>query len=348
MLASLWPVESLKDVRLLIFGGEACPSELITRLHQPGREMWNTYGPTEATVIACGTLLAPDEPVRIGRPIKGWQLTVVDPATEHPVNWGQTGELVIGGVGLGRYLDSQNDAEKYASLPSLGWNRAYRTGDLVKAEPQGLVFEGRIDDQIKFGGKRLELGEVDAHLSALPGVNAGAAVVQKTTGGTDVLVGYLTEQTAGSINIEQARRTMTEKLSAGLVPVLTIVDELPMKTSGKVDRKALPWPLPTTADDLDESLTPEQRWLKELWVEQLGPVSIDKETNFFNVGGGSCSGRSLGRPDPPNLHRRRDRSALRTSDVRIDVRVCRPQLLDDRCPAHSRWAPDVFRSYSSS
>lgn len=286
-LASLWPVDSLSDVRLLIFGGEACPAELITRLHRPDREVWNTYGPTEATVIACGMLMVPDEPVRIGRPIQGWQLAVVDPSTEHPVSWGETGELVIGGVGLGRYLDRQKDDEKYAPLSSLGWSRAYRTGDLVRAEPEGLLFEGRIDDQIKLGGKRLELGEVDAHLSALPGVNAGAAAVQKTAGGTDVLVGYLTEQIGGSIDIDQARTAIADKLSAGVVPVLTIIDELPMKTSGKIDRKALPWPLQAADEDADESLSPTQRWLKDLWVEQLGPMSIDEETNFFDVGGGS-------------------------------------------------------------
>lgn len=286
-LASLWPVESLRNVRLLIFGGEACPAELITRLHQPNREVWNTYGPTEATVIACGMLMVPDEPVRIGRPIQGWQLAVIDPSTEHPVSWGETGELVIGGVGLGRYLDRQKDNEKYAPIPSLGWNRGYRTGDLVRAEPEGLLFEGRIDDQIKLGGKRLELGEVDAHLSALPGVNAGAAAIQKTAGGTDVLVGYLTEQVGGSINIDLARKTIADKLSAGVVPVLTVINELPMKTSGKIDRKALPWPLQAADESTDESLSPTQRWLKDLWVEQLGPMSIDEDTNFFDVGGGS-------------------------------------------------------------
>lgn len=288
-LASLWPEKALDQVRLLIFGGEACPAELVTRLHRPWREMWNTYGPTEATVIATGSLLLPGDEVRIGRPIAGWHLTVVDPETEAPVDWGHSGELVIGGVGLGRYLDPDKDAEKYAALPSLGWDRAYRTGDLVRADPEGLIFEGRIDDQIKLGGKRLELGEVDAHLSAVPGVNAGAAAVQKTAGGTDVLVGYLTETAPGRVDLDEASAIITQKLSAGVAPILTVLDEMPMKSSGKVDRKALPWPLttPEAAGPDDAGLPADQQWLKELWVEQLGPVAIDSSTDFFAVGGGS-------------------------------------------------------------
>lgn len=285
-LASLWPAEALEHVRLLIFGGEACPAELIARLHEPWREVWNSYGPTEATVIVSAALLVPGDIVRIGRPIDGWELTVVDPDTEHPVGWGESGELVVGGVGLGRYLDTDKDAEKYAPLPALGWDRAYRTGDLVRAEADGLLFEGRIDDQVKLGGKRIELGEVDSYLAAIPGANAGAAAVQKTSGGSDVLVGYFTETEPGSIDIDAARVELTQKLSAGVVPVLTVLDEMPMKSSGKVDRKALPWPLSAPGTEVS-GLSPDQQWLRDLWVEQLGPIAIDADTNFFEVGGGS-------------------------------------------------------------
>ncbi|NUR92738.1 MAG: AMP-binding protein, partial [Nonomuraea sp.] len=153
-LAALWPAETLDDVRLLIFGGEACPPELADRLAVPGREVWNTYGPTEATVVACAARLTGEGPVRIGLPLRGWHLAVVGKSGE-PVAMGETGELVIGGVGLARYLDQDKDAEKYAPLPSLGWQRAYRSGDLVKAEPEGLIVGGRADGQIKLGGRRI-------------------------------------------------------------------------------------------------------------------------------------------------------------------------------------------------
>src|SRR6185503_7774998 len=122
-LAALWPAEALEDVRLLIFGGEACPPELAERVAVEGREVWNTYGPTEATVVACAAPLTGEGPVRIGLPLAGWELAVVGP-DGYPVAMVETGELVIGGVGLARYLDAAKDAEKFAPLPSLGWQRA--------------------------------------------------------------------------------------------------------------------------------------------------------------------------------------------------------------------------------
>ena len=112
-LASLWPAEALEAVRLLIFGGEACPPELAERLAVDGREVWNTYGPTEATVVACAARLDGAGPISIGLPLPGWDLAVVD-ADGRPVSYGEVGELVIGGVGLARYLDKDKDAEKYA------------------------------------------------------------------------------------------------------------------------------------------------------------------------------------------------------------------------------------------
>ena len=122
-LAALWPVEALEQVRLLIFGGEACPAELAARLAGEGREVWNTYGPTEATVVATACQLDGASPVLIGTPLDGWAIAVVD-TDGAPVPPGTVGELVIGGVGLARYLDAAKDAEKYAPLPSLGWERA--------------------------------------------------------------------------------------------------------------------------------------------------------------------------------------------------------------------------------
>src|SRR5262245_39907023 len=185
-LAALWPAEALEPVRLLIFGGEACPPELAERLATPEREVWNTYGPTEATVVACGALMDGDSTVRIGLPLDGWDLVVVGP-DERPVGPGETGQLIIGGVGLARYLDPVKDAEKFAPMPTLGWDRAYRSGDLVVNDPQGLVFVGRADEQVKLGGRRIELGEVDAALQGLDGVSGAAAAVKTTHAGSQVL-----------------------------------------------------------------------------------------------------------------------------------------------------------------
>src|SRR5205823_157613 len=209
-LAALWPVEALDDVRLLIFGGEACPPELAERLAVEGREVWNTYGPTEATVVACAAQLTGTGPVRIGLPLSGWELAVVDGHGD-VVPMGGVGELVIGGVGLARYLDGGVDARTFA--PALGWPRAYRSGDLVRAEP------------------------------------------------------------------------------AGLVPVIAVVDSLPTRTSGKVDRNALPWPLPLAV--APSAFAGTEGWVAERWADVLGTPPAGPDEDFFAAGGSSLGAARL-------------------------------------------------------
>ena len=287
-LAALWPADALEEVRLLIFGGEACPPELAERVAVEGREVWNTYGPTEATVVACAAPLTGEGPVRIGLPLLGWQLAVVDDAGE-PVAMGETGQLVIGGAGLARYLDSAKDAEKFAPLPALGWQRAYRSGDLVRAEAEGLVFLGRADEQVKLGGRRIELGEVDAALQGLPGIAGAAAAVRETGAGNQVLVGYVVP-TTGGFDIDAASALLRDRLPAALVPLLAVIDDLPTRTSGKVDRAALPWPL-STVDS--EGLSATETWLAECWTEILGVAPADARADFFTHGGGSLTAAQL-------------------------------------------------------
>ncbi|MFI6776044.1 Pls/PosA family non-ribosomal peptide synthetase [Nocardia sp. NPDC050412] len=319
-LAATWPAEALEPVRLLIFGGEAVPPELAERLagspaaRAPGpeevaerdhigprerresdteREVWNTYGPTEATVVACAALLDGSFPVRIGLPLHGWDLAVVD-AAGNPVDEGESGELVIGGVGLARYLDPAKDAEKYAPLPSLGWDRAYRSGDLVRKDSAGLIFLGRADDQIKLGGRRIELGELDNALQHLPGVTGAAAAIRTTKAGNKVLLGYLTG-TAPDFDLRAARAQLAEQLPAPLVPRLAIVSDLPTRTSGKVDRDALPWPLPNTSetDTVTGELTETEQWIAGLWDSILGAEVTGPDIDFFDLGGGSLSAAQL-------------------------------------------------------
>ena len=293
-LAALWPAESLDNVRLLIFGGEACPPELGRRLNDDDREVWNTYGPTEATVVACAAMLDGSEPVRIGLPLKGWDLAVVD-AEGVPVAEGETGELIIGGVGLARYLDVAKDAEKFAPMPSLGWDRAYRSGDLVVNDPAGLIFVGRADEQIKLGGRRIELGEIDAALQALPGVEGAAAAVKKTAAGTDVLIGYLAPGAgSGEADLPDWETRLRDELPAALVPRLALVDDLPTKTSGKVDRNALRWPLDDGAEAAgsDEVFDEDVEWVAEQWAAVLG-ARPGSDTDFFTAGGGSLGAAQL-------------------------------------------------------
>ena len=217
-LAAMWEQSVLRGVRLLILGGEACPPELGWRLAQ-GREVWNTYGPTEATVVSTAARVRPQENITIGWPLAGWEVAVVDSAGE-PVAFGEPGELVIAGVGLGRYLDSQLDEQCYGALPALGWERAYRSGDIVRETLEGLEFVGREDHQVKLGGRRLELGEVEAQLGAVAGVRAAAAVLQSTAGGNKILVGYV----VGDVNASHVRAQVAEQLPDGLAPLVVVLD----------------------------------------------------------------------------------------------------------------------------
>lgn len=291
-LLALWPTESLAAVRLLIMGGEACPPEIGTRLARPGRELWNTYGPTEATVVACGAQLTGEGPVRIGLPLDGWDLAVVDDDGTH-VQPGEIGELIIGGVGLARYLDPEKDAEKYAPFPTFDWPRAYRSGDQVLYDEEGLIFAGRGDDQIKLGGRRIELGEIDNALLSLPGVVSAAAAVRHSRAGNQLLIGYITVQQGFEAGL--ATEHLREVMPAALVPRLAEVESLPTRTSGKVDRDALPWPL-TTAEDggqPEAQLEGTQAWVAELWLDVLGAVVSDQRADFFDLGGGSLTAAQM-------------------------------------------------------
>lgn len=281
-LAGLWPKEALDNIRLLIVGGEACSQELTDRLAE-GREMWNTYGPTEATVVASAKRLYPGEPVTIGWPLDGWDLAIASDGEE-----GQ-GELIIGGVGLARYLDPAKDAEKYAPMGE--WERAYRTGDHVKLTDNGLAFIGRADDQVKIGGRRIELGEVEANVAALDGVYNSAVAVQALPSGDKVLVGYVSPNEGTDLDVQQMRERLAEVMPAALVPRLHVMEELPVRTSGKVDKKALPWPLPASVDAV--GLTETEAWVAQQWVEVLGLDVPGRDADFFELGGSSLAAAAL-------------------------------------------------------
>jgi len=279
----------LSPIRLLILGGESCSEELAQRLMSPSREVWNTYGPTEATVIATAKLLQPGEPVTIGFPIAGTWTTVVD-ENDQPVALGESGQLVIAGAGLGRYLNDTAAVSSYRPVTALGWDRAYFTGDFVQMTAEGLRFIGRRDDQVKIAGRRIELGEVEAVAASIRGVKSACAVIRADAGGEKRLVCYViadSEYHEGRVHQELVRR-----LPAGVVPTLAVLDEFPLKTSGKIDRTALPWPLSDTraVESFDD---PDVDFVAQAWREVLGPVPLHSQTNFFSAGGTSMSAARL-------------------------------------------------------
>lgn len=288
-LAALWSDEVICRLRLLILGGEALPQPLANRL-AASCETWNTYGPTEATVVTTATRVVPGRPLTIGYALNGWLTAVVD-EEGCPVPDGQPGELVIGGAGLGRYLDPALDRARYAPNPHLGWDRAYRSGDVVTATRDGYAFGGRRDDQIKFGGRRIELGEVDAALASHPGVAVGAAAMRTTEAGNSVLVGYVLPHSGVVVDPTDVRAHVAGLLSGGLAPLVVVVDEMPVRVSGKVDRAALPWPPPGDHDSA--GLTVTQAWVADRWREQLGPVQLGTDSDFFECGGTSVAAAKL-------------------------------------------------------
>ncbi len=279
----------LSTVRLLILGGESCSEELAARLMAPDREVWNTYGPTEATVIATAKLLVPGEAVTIGFPIPGTQVSVVD-HNDNPVDLGDSGQLVIAGAGLGRYINESAAVSSYRPVPALGWERAYFTGDFVQMTPQGLRFIGRRDDQVKISGRRIELGEVEAVAASIRGVHSACAVIRSDEGGEKRLVCYViadSEFDEGRVHQELVRR-----LPAGVVPTLAVVEGFPLKNSGKIDRDSLPWP-PKDSRSIEHFDDSAMDFVARAWREVLGPVPLHPHSNFFAAGGTSMSAARL-------------------------------------------------------
>ena len=211
-LASLWPAEALDAVRLLIFGGEACPPELAERLASTGREVWNTYGPTEATVVACAAAAdrrrpGPDRPAagRLG-PGRRRRGRRTRSRRARPASWSSAAS------GWPATSTRPRTPRSTPPLPALGWDRAYRSGDLVRPTRDGLVFVGRADEQVKLGGRRIELGEVDAALQALPGVTGAAAAVRNG----QLLVGYVV--TGAGFETQKALLRLRSALPAAWSP----------------------------------------------------------------------------------------------------------------------------------
>jgi amino acid adenylation domain-containing protein len=190
--------EEVASLRLINLGGEMCPESLVERWARPGREIFNTYGPTEATVSASLARLQPGRPITIGTPLPNYGLLVI--GTEGPVlsllARGQTGELCITGPGLAAGYLGRPDLTEEKFLPN-PWAcgphdaRLYRTGDLARIDPDGQVqCLGRTDDQVKIRGFRVELGEIETVLAQQDGVGTVAVLLRKDDG-IDQLVAYI-------------------------------------------------------------------------------------------------------------------------------------------------------------
>ncbi|OAN50441.1 peptide synthetase [Paramagnetospirillum marisnigri] len=289
-LLSLMP-RDIPSLRVIILGGEACPPALAERWCRQGRRIFNSYGPTEATVVATVAEVMPGKPVTIGRPIPNYVCHVVDELL-HPVAPGTTGELLIGGPGVAAgYLGRPElTAEKFIANPWDTEGRApilYRSGDAVSIDEDGnLAFHGRIDDQVKIRGFRVELGEIEARIVAQPGI-AQAAVSLRTDDGIERLVAYVVAE--ATPDTAALRETLREQLPAYMVPSrLLVLPELPRLVSGKLNRKALK-DIPLDADggdEQEEAASPTEAALLDAARRVFPGQAIPFEADFFTELGG--------------------------------------------------------------
>ncbi|WP_265584763.1 non-ribosomal peptide synthetase, partial [Streptomyces justiciae] len=268
-----------------VLGAERLEAGLAAKWRE-GARVWNTYGPTEATVISTAVLLeegitGEDAPPAIGRPLGNVRTYVLD-AFLRPVPVGVTGELYIAGDGLARGYVNRPDltAERFIACPfDEDGGRMYRTGDLARWTAEGqLAFVGRADEQVKIRGFRVELGEVEAVLAAHPQAERALAVVRDAR-----LIGYV----VGDVDADDVRAYAATRLPEYMVPsAVVVLDAFPLTVNGKIDRAALPVP-DLGAGASREPATPTEEALAALFAEVLDLERVGAEESFFELGGDS-------------------------------------------------------------
>ncbi len=306
----------------LILGGEALSADALRvwRVAAPRMRIFNEYGPTETVVGSCifdveidvndaatQTGLLPSTPppissVPIGAPIANTQTYVLDrfgvpvlPASAAGTGFANDGELFIGGAGVARgYLNRPDlTAERFTPDPfgSHPGARLYRTGDTVRYDAHGrLVYVGRLDQQVKLRGHRIELGDVEAALRALPGVRDAAATLRQDQPGAAQLVGYLVSSSGERASVEDIRTALLRSVPEYMAPgAIVWMDALPLTRSGKVDRRALPAPVGAAAlsGQRVRATTEVEEVLAAIWADVLELDDVGVEDNFFALGGDS-------------------------------------------------------------
>ncbi|HEY7155032.1 MAG TPA: amino acid adenylation domain-containing protein [Gemmataceae bacterium] len=298
--------EAGRSLRWVCCGGEAMPPDLPNRLFALlDVPLYNLYGPTETAIDATYWPCRRGEDqaiIPIGRPIANVQVYVLD-RHHRPLPVGVPGELYIGGVGLARgYLnDPQLTAERFVSDPfsDVPGARLYRTGDRCRWLSDGSVeFLGRLDQQVKLRGYRIETGEIEAALTAHPAVHESAVLVRTDDAAGQRLVAYVSARDGGDApTAERLRRYLGERLPEYMVPsAFVLLPSLPHMATGKVDRRSLPAPpaeRPETAHPYVAPRTPLEEFLAGLWRELLGLRQIGVLDNFFELGGNSIQAAVL-------------------------------------------------------
>jgi amino acid adenylation domain-containing protein len=300
LIQTEWPANA--SLRILLTGADT-----LHRRPPQGLPftLVNNYGPTESTVVATSGVVAPiatdAKQPSIGRPIDGTQVHILDEQMR-PVAAGVSGELFLGGASLARGYRNRPDltAEKFVPNPfsnGSGSAKLYRTGDRVRLLPNGEIeFLGRLDDQIKIRGYRVELDEISAVLNWHPEVKASAVIVSGANREEKRLIAYLVLARQSQSTANAFREFLQQRLPDYMIPATFVrVDTLPLTSNGKVDRAALPAPNGNTLPEeayIAPSGVVEQR-LAELIAPLLHVERVGANDNFFLLGGHSLLGTQL-------------------------------------------------------
>ncbi|MEH1866379.1 MAG: amino acid adenylation domain-containing protein [Nostoc sp.] len=287
---AVMPPEELPALQTIIIAGEACPAELVKQW-SVGRNFFNAYGPTEATV--CATIskcTSEDEKITIGRAIANTQVYILDKNLQ-PVPVGVPGELHIGGVGLARgYLNRRELTQERFIKNPFGSGRIYKTGDLARYLPDGNIeYLERIDNQVKIRGFRIELAEIETLLEQHSDIQNCCVIAHEQTGGNKRLIGYVVPQKDITPTTEELRQFLADKLPGYMLPTaFVILESLPLTPNGKVDRRALP--APDLQQELSEYVMPNteaEKIIAEIWQKALKVEKVGIYNNFFELGGHS-------------------------------------------------------------
>jgi amino acid adenylation domain-containing protein len=299
LIALDWPGETA--LRILLTGGDALHH--YPRPHLPF-QLINNYGPTECTVVATSGVVAagghPEGPPAIGKPIDNLQLYILDEHL-HPVQNGATGELHIAGRGVGRgYINRPDlDAQKFVANPfsQTAGEKMYKTGDLAHYLPDGqIAFVGRVDEQIKVRGYRIEPEEIVTLLDRCYGVEA-SVVVSRGEDGDTRLVAYVVPTPGVKLDHDSLQAYLKKYLPDYMIPAVFVrIGQLPLTPNGKIDRSMLPAPTPeNTSEDKIRigPSTPVETRVVDILAELLGVKRVGVHDNFFFLGGHSLLGTQL-------------------------------------------------------
>ncbi|BBN81241.1 hypothetical protein PA25_12260 [Pseudoalteromonas sp. A25] len=283
---------------------EAVPVKLVNEWLElyPDIPIMNGYGPSEASddisEYIISAPLAPDTPsVPIGRPLPNLSLYVLGSDLQLQPE-GAVGEICVAGVGVGPgyWKNEEKTAESFVANPygqEKGHGaRLYRTGDLGRWLPDGnLAFLGRIDNQVKVRGFRVELGEIEAALSSVSGIGDVAVLVRQDNRGENVLAAYLVSQVEPRLSNSEIREALLSKLPEYMIPTsVTWLDKMPLNAADKIDRHALP--APDRSSQQEEYIAPRtdtEILLCQIWQEVLGVEQVGISDNFFALGGHSLT-----------------------------------------------------------